>query len=120
MVSMELADREDQTADMVLAGIGVPSDVELIRNTQLAIDDAILVNRFLETNVDGVFADGAVARYRDQIFGRFRRVEHWDKTVTKGRHVARTILGQWEPYIYLPYFFSNVSLTESLNYKPSY
>lgn len=95
-------------ADMVVAGIGVEPNIELFAETELNMDDGILVDRFLETNVEGVFAAGDVAQYPDQIFDRFRRIEHWDNAFSQGQHAARLMLGNREPYIHVPYFFSDV------------
>lgn len=95
-------------ADLVVAGIGVEPNVELFADTELNLDDGIIVDRFLETSVKDVYAAGDVARYPDQIFGRFRRIEHWDNAFSQGQHAARMMLGHREPYIHVPYFFSDV------------
>lgn len=95
-------------ADMIVAGIGVEPNIELFAETELNLDDGILVDRFLETNVEGVFAAGDVARYPDEIFDRFRRIEHWDNAFSQGQHAPRLMLGNREPYIHVPYFFSDV------------
>lgn len=95
-------------ADMVVAGIGVEPNTELFAGTELDIEKGILVDRFLETPIEGVFAAGDVARYPDEIFDRFRRVEHWDNAVTQGQHAAQAMLGHRKPYIHVPYFFSDI------------
>jgi len=95
-------------ADMVVAGIGVTPNVDLFVDSELDTDDGILVDRFLETPLEGFFAAGDVARYPDQIFDQFRRVEHWDNAFSQGQHVARVMLGEREPFVHVPYFFSDV------------
>lgn len=94
--------------DMVVAGIGVKPNIELFKSTNLKMESGILVDRFLETNVEGVFAAGDVAQYPDPIFNQLRRVEHWDNASSQGWHAARMMLGQREPFIHVPYFFSDV------------
>ena len=42
------------------------------------------------------------------LFGKQRRVEHWDNAVEQGRHAARVMLGEREPFVHVPYFFSDV------------
>jgi 3-phenylpropionate/trans-cinnamate dioxygenase ferredoxin reductase subunit len=102
-------DREfNVAADIVVAGIGVTPDVELFVDSELDTEDGILVDRFLETPIDGIFAAGDVARYPDQIFDKFRRVEHWDNAVSQGQHAARVMSGKREPFVHVPYFFSDV------------
>ncbi len=94
--------------DLVVAGIGVRPNVDLFVDSELDTEDGILVDRFLETPVDGVFAAGDVARYPDNIFDQLRRVEHWDNAVSQGQHAARVMSGQRQPFVHVPYFFSDV------------
>jgi NADPH-dependent 2,4-dienoyl-CoA reductase/sulfur reductase-like enzyme len=49
-----------------------------------------------------------VASYQDTLFGKRRRVEHWDNAVSQGQHCARTLLGERAPFVHVPYFFSDV------------
>ena len=95
-------------ADLVVAGVGVTPETALFENTGAAIDNGVLVNQFLETSVPGVYAAGDVANYRDVLFERQRRVEHWDNAVAQGRHAAHVMTGLREPFEHVPYFFSDV------------
>jgi NADPH-dependent 2,4-dienoyl-CoA reductase/sulfur reductase-like enzyme len=51
---------------------------------------------------------GDVASYRDTLFGKRRRVEHWDNAVSQGQHCARALMGERTPFVHVPYFFSDV------------
>ena len=99
-------------ADFVVAGIGVTPAVELFEGTGLHLDNGIVVNKYLETNRNGVFAAGDVANYNDVIFQKRRRIEHWDNAVQQARHAARMMMQsdrrQPEEFIYLRYFFSDI------------
>jgi NADPH-dependent 2,4-dienoyl-CoA reductase/sulfur reductase-like enzyme len=109
LVQVSQAERQiNVPADLVVAGIGVTPNVDLFVDSELDTDEGILVDRFLETPLEGIFAAGDVARYPDQIFDQFRHVEHWDNAVTQGQHVARVMSGQREPFVHVPYFFSDV------------
>jgi hypothetical protein len=55
----------------------------------------------------GVWAAGDVANYPDQIFHRRMRVEHWDNAVEQGRVAMRNMMGKLQPFIHVPYFFSD-------------
>ena len=65
-------------------------------------------NEYLETNQSGVFAAGDVANYVDNIFDKRRRVEHWDNAVSQGQHWAGVVRGERQPFLHVPYFFSDV------------
>jgi NADPH-dependent 2,4-dienoyl-CoA reductase/sulfur reductase-like enzyme len=95
-------------AELVVAGIGVVPVTDLLSGTGIALDNGVVVNEFLETNVPNVWAAGDVARYRDVIFDKQRRIEHWDNAVEQGKHAARLMLGNREPFVHVPYFFSDV------------
>lgn len=96
-------------APMAVAGIGVIPNSELFEETAVELKNGgIVVNKFLETSVEGIYAAGDVARYPDQIFDKPKRVEHWDNAVTQGQHAMRGMMGQREVFDHLPYFFSDV------------
>ncbi|MFN2135642.1 MAG: NAD(P)/FAD-dependent oxidoreductase [Candidatus Promineifilaceae bacterium] len=95
-------------ADIVVVGIGVKPNTELFKDSGLQLgEDAIAVNRFLETNMPGVLAAGDVTRYKDILYDRPLHIEHWDNAVEQGRHAARVMLGEYQPYEHVPYFFSD-------------
>jgi NADPH-dependent 2,4-dienoyl-CoA reductase/sulfur reductase-like enzyme len=96
-------------ADIVIAGVGAEPNVDLARAAGLRVDNGVVVNEYLETSAgSGVYAAGDIARYRDLLYGKQRRVEHWDNAVEQGKHLARTLTGDRAPFIHVPYFFSDV------------
>lgn len=97
-------------ADLVVVGVGVAPATELFRGGDLEIDDGIVVDERLATGVEGVWAAGDVARYKDVLFETHRRVEHWDNAVEQGKLAGRNLLagpGKGEVFDHLPYFFSD-------------
>lgn len=103
-----LASGQKVPCDMVVAGVGAAPVTELFAKTGLAIDNGIVVNEYLETNLAGIFAAGDVANYVDLIFDKRRRVEHWDNAVSQGQHWAAVVRGERRPFLHVPYFFSDV------------
>lgn len=87
-----LASGNQVPTDFIVAGIGVAPSIELFQQTALDTSDGIKVNKFLETNVPGVWAAGDIANYPDQIFHRRMRVEHWDNAVEQGRMAMRNMM----------------------------
>jgi NADPH-dependent 2,4-dienoyl-CoA reductase/sulfur reductase-like enzyme len=106
--SVLLADGSSIPCDLVVAGIGVRPAVDMLAGSGIEVDDGVEVNEYLETARPGILAAGDVARYRDVIFGKRRRVEHWDNAVSQGQHCARMLMGERAPFRHVPYFFSDV------------
>jgi len=104
----QLESGQTLACDLVVAGIGVLPVTEPLANSGIQIDNGVLVNEYLETNQPNIYAAGDVANYLDTIYGKHRRVEHWDNAVSQGRHCARTLLGERAPFVHVPYFFSDV------------
>ena len=103
-----LASGKQMPADFVVAGIGVIPSMELFHRTPLDTEDGIKVNKFLETKMPGIWAAGDIACYPDQVFHRRMRLEHWDNAVEQGRGAMRNMMGKLQPFIHVPYFFSDV------------
>lgn len=102
-----LGNGEKLSCDFVVAGVGAVPVTETLEKTGIAIDDGIVVNEYLEANA-GMYAAGDVANYPDAIFKKRRRVEHWDNAVSQGQHWARVVRGDRQPFVHVPYFFSDV------------
>ena len=93
---------------MVVAGLGVTPVTEMLAGSGIEEDDGVLVNEYLETNQRDIYAAGDVANYQDVLFGKRRRVEHWDNAVSQGRYCAQQFMGERTPFRHVPYFFSDV------------
>jgi NADPH-dependent 2,4-dienoyl-CoA reductase/sulfur reductase-like enzyme len=106
--TVRLGDGENLSCDLVVVGVGAVPVMELLEKTGVAMSDGIVVNEYLETSSAGVYAAGDVANYPDALFRKRRRVEHWDNAVSQGQHWARVVLGERQPFVHVPYFFSDV------------
>lgn len=106
--SAVLGDGQTVPCELVVAGIGVQPATEMLANSGLDIGDGIMVNEYLETGQPDVFAAGDVANYQDVLFGKRRRVEHWDNAVSQAQYCARSLMGERIPFKHVPYFFSDV------------
>src|SRR5260370_7840024 len=82
--------------------------IELFAKSGIEEADGLVVHEYLETSHPDVYAAGDVANYVDTLFGKRRRVEHWDNAVSQGQHCARALVGDRAPFVHVPYFFSDV------------
>ncbi len=106
--AIQLAGARAVPADMVVAGIGVQPVTGFLESSGIDVSDGVVVNEYLETNRPDIYAAGDVANYNDVLFGKRRRVEHWDNAVSQGQHAARLLMGERQPFRHVPYFFSDV------------
>ena len=106
--SVVLADGQAIACEMVVVGIGVVPLTDMLVNSGIELGDGVTVNEYLGTNQPNVYAAGDVANYQDVLFGKRRRVEHWDNAVSQGQYCARALMGERTPFKHVPYFFSDV------------
>jgi len=92
--------------DFAVVGVGVEPVTDVVQGTEVAVDNGILVDPALETNVPGVFAAGDVARHDHPVFGRIR-VEHFDNAMKMGQAAARNMLGRKEVFDDPHWFWSD-------------
>jgi len=92
--------------DLVVAGIGIVPNSELLAGAGAAVDNGILVDALCQSSLRGVYAAGDVANHLHPLFGRLR-VEHWNNGSEHGRAAARAMLGGTQPYDYLHSFWSD-------------
>lgn len=92
--------------DLVVGGVGIAPDVEALAGSGIALDNGVLVNERCQTSAPDVFAAGDVANIQHPIFGRVR-VEHYNNAERQGRAVARSVLGDPQPYDYIYSFWSD-------------
>jgi len=92
--------------DLVIAGIGILPNSELLAAAGAAVENGVLVDEWCRTSLPDVYAAGDVANHQHPIFGRLR-VEHWNNADRQGRFAARSMLGSDAPYDYLHSFWSD-------------
>jgi 3-phenylpropionate/trans-cinnamate dioxygenase ferredoxin reductase subunit len=105
----EVVTEEDAAiaADVVVVGVGAVPRTGLASGAGLRVDRGVVVDEYLRTHDERIFAAGDVAAAWHPVFGEHVRVQHWANALHQGPAAARSMLGATEPYDRLPYFFSD-------------
>jgi len=102
-----LTDGTVEAADLVVVGIGVTPRTEVAAAAGAVVGDGVVVDQYLESGVQGIYAAGDVASAWHPHYRRNVRVEHWANALNQGAVAGRNAAGGHEPYERLPYFFSD-------------
>lgn len=104
-----LTTRKDMLpADLVAVGAGVVPDTDYLDTSGLHLDNGVQVNECLEASLPDVYAAGDIANFFDPLYGRRRRVEHWDTAIQHGKVAGASMAGQRTPYAAVSSFYSDV------------
>jgi NADPH-dependent 2,4-dienoyl-CoA reductase/sulfur reductase-like enzyme len=95
-------------ADGVVAGIGIQPNTGLAEAAGLRVDNGVLVDEFLKTNIADIYAAGDVARFYNPALDTRLRVEHEDNANSMGRAAGQNMAGRATPYRHLPSFYSDL------------
>jgi NADPH-dependent 2,4-dienoyl-CoA reductase/sulfur reductase-like enzyme len=106
VVGIETETGEEITADMFVVGIGIKVSTDLAEKAGLDVNNGIMVDEFLRTKKENVYAAGDVANFYHPLYETHMRVEHYDVAVKHGKIAGANMAGQNSSFNDLPYFFS--------------
>ena len=91
---------EGEEIECQLVGLtaGVSPNIDFLKDNDLELGRGIMVNEFLETNIDGVYAIGDCANFRESINGRRPLEQVWYTGRMMGETLAKTICGERTAY----------------------
>jgi NAD(P)H-nitrite reductase large subunit len=93
-----LSDGQSVPCDFAVAAVGLHVNLDILRGTPIAAENAILVNDRCEANVANIFAAGDCAAVRDELFGKHRIPRPFDTAAETGRIAGANMAGGQEKY----------------------
>ena len=106
VTGVKLESGESLPADFVLIGVGASPETDTMVGIDLREDGGIDVDTRLAV-APGVWLAGDIAAFPEHHSGTMARIEHWRLAEQHGAHVAHAILGEDEPFVAAPFFWSN-------------
>lgn len=77
-----LSDGSRYSADLILVGVGVTPNTEILKNKiELAKDGGVITDPFLRTSNPNIFAAGDIANYPYFLTGERVRIEHYNEAI---------------------------------------
>jgi len=62
---VDLKETDSLNAELVICATGVKSNIDFLKNSGIDVDQGIVVNKFLQTNIENIYASGDVAQGLD-------------------------------------------------------
>src|SRR5579862_9425309 len=90
---VRLADGQSVDCDFAVAAVGTHVNMDILRATPIAAENAILVNDHCESNIPNIFAAGDCAAARDELFGKHRIPSACDTAADTGQIAGANIAG---------------------------
>lgn len=107
VVAVETAGGERIAADLVLVGIGVEPNTGIAAAAGLAVDNGILVDATMATEMENVVSVGDCVSFPHWSLGRRIRLESVQNAVDQAKLAAKTLLGRPEAFHEVPWFWSD-------------
>jgi len=84
---------QELKTDMVIVGKGVSSNTQMVKNSGIKINKGILVDEFMRTNIENIFAAGDVAEGRSFLTGENEVLATWFNACDQGRIAGWNMAG---------------------------
>jgi 3-phenylpropionate/trans-cinnamate dioxygenase ferredoxin reductase component len=94
--------------DLVVAAVGIVINRDILRDTPIAAETAVLVDQHCRTNVPNIYAAGDCAAVFDPLFGKHRNIDHWENALITGAIAGANMAGANEQYDHVNHFVSDL------------
>lgn len=83
----------EKSVDMVFSFNGLTPNIEFVKGSGVDIDHGILVDEYLKTNIDGIYACGSCAQIYNPAVQSYTASIGWPNAVAQGKVAALNLLG---------------------------
>lgn len=105
--SLVLNNSTDLTCDLLIVGIGVKPNTEIIQETSIFNESGILINEYCETKIKDIYAIGDITYFNSKYFKNYVREESWNNAEKQSYVLAQNLLGIKKSYNEIPWFWTN-------------
>ena len=106
VTGVQLASGELLSADAVVVAIGASPATEWLADSGLRLDNGVVCDSRCRA-AEGIYAVGDVARWHHEGLGWLIRLENRTNATEQAQVVAGAILGEDQPYVPVPYFWTD-------------
>ena len=89
---------EEIETDFIFAGKGVKPNIDFLYGSGIKTPKGILVNEYIETNIEGIYAAGDVAQAPDLFSNEKVNYELWASAIEQGEIAGKNMAGLREIY----------------------
>ncbi len=104
---LKLNDHQKIETEMIIAGIGVEPEIELLKKTNIELNNGIITDQFCQTSITNVFAAGDVCNFYHPFYKKYIRLESWKHAQDHGIIAGLNMIGEKKIYDQIPWMWSN-------------
>ena len=86
-LEVSIKDQGHYSADLVLLSTGVRPNISLVNDTNIEVNEGIIVNNKMETSVNNIYAAGDVAEFNGKLYGI------WPPSMKQGQVAGKNLSG---------------------------
>ena len=104
---IELNNKNEILCDMLVVGIGVRPNIDLLSNTDLFNENGVEVNQYCQTKIIDHFAIGDISFFNSNFFSKKIREESYNNAEKQSFIVSQNIMGNKIKYNEVPWFWTD-------------
>jgi len=93
VVGLELADDRIIAGELIVVATGVRPNIDLIKETDIEVDQGIVVNKHQQTNLEDIYAAGDVAQSQELFSNELTLTPIWPLATKQGEVAASNMAG---------------------------